>query len=112
MNIINLTPHDIKVRTEQGDRVFPATGEVVRVDATLEEIGLIDGIPVSKQTFGGVVGLPKPTPDTVFIVSALVISALKAAGIERDDVVAPDTNPGRAFRDEKGLIEAVPGFVK
>ena len=61
-----------------------------------------------KQTFGDIVDLPAPQDDTIYIVSALVLSAAKAAG--RTDCVAPDT--ANAVRDDNGHIVSVPGFVR
>lgn len=108
MKVVNLTPHDIVVRTDAGDRVFPASGEVARVSTTHVPMGDVDGVPVFAQEFGDIEGLPAPQDGTIYIVSAIVLAAAKDAG--RTDVVAPDTS--RAFRDEAGRIVAVPGFVK
>lgn len=105
--VINLTPHDVVVETGGKKITFPASGEVARVSVESVPNGTINGIPKSTQTFGDVVGLPDTQADTVFIVSAIVLSAAKELG--RTDVVAPDTN--NANRDEQGRIVSVPGFV-
>lgn len=104
MKIINLTPHAITITD---GTTFPPSGKVARVSVQQLDAGTIDGIPVKTQTFGDIVDLPDPTDDTIYIVSAIVLSAAKAAG--RTDVIAPNT--AQAVRDEKGNIVSVPGFV-
>lgn len=105
MRIINLTPHAINITDGP---TFEPSGTVARVSVQQEDDGHINGIPVKKQVFGDIVDLPDPADDTVFIVSALVLSAAKAAG--RTDCVAPDTT--NAVRNEAGHIVSVPGFVR
>jgi len=103
--IVNLTPHDITITDGP---TFPPSGTVARVSVQQVDAGAINGIPVKTQTFGDIVDLPDPADDTVYIVSALVLSAAKAAG--RTDCVAPDT--ANAVRDDNGHIVSVPGFVR
>lgn len=103
--IVNLTPHAINITDGP---TFPPSGTVARVSVQQVGAGTIAGIPVKTQTFGDIVGLPAPQAGTVFIVSAMVLNAAKAAG--RDDVVAPDT--ANAVRDDNGHITSVPGFIK
>lgn len=105
MNIINLTPHNVVITHGP---TFPPSGIVARVSVQQVDAGNINGIPVKAQVYGDIVGLPEPQKDTIFIVSALVLAAAKAAG--RDDVVAPDT--ANAVRNDAGHIVSVPGFVK
>lgn len=105
MKIINLTPHAINITDGP---TFPPSGTVARVTTQQVDAGTIAGIQVKKQTFGDIVDLPDPQPDTIFVVSAIVLAAAKAQG--RIDVVAPDT--ANAVRNEDGHIVSVPGFVK
>lgn len=105
MNIINLTPHAVVITDGP---TFPPSGKVARVSVQQVDDGFIGGVPVKKQTFGNIVDLPDPADDTVYIVSALVLSAAKAAG--RTDCVAPDT--AKAVRNDDGHIVSVPGFVR
>ena len=105
MKIINLTPHAVVINNGP---TFPPSGTVARVSVKQVDAGTINGVPVKKQAFGDIVDLPPPSPDTVYIVSSLVLSAAKAAG--RKDCVAPDT--ANAVRDENGHIVSVPGFVR
>lgn len=106
--IINLTPHAITVFLGSGDKlVIPPAGTVARVKQTKTQVGQINGIPVFRTVLGSVEGLPAPEKDTVFIVSSIVLSAVRG----RTDVVAPDTNPDSAVRDEKGNIVGVKAFL-
>lgn len=98
MNFINLTPHAI---TLNDGRVFESVG-VARVGNTFSDFD-------SSVAYGDIEGLPAPQEDTLYIVSALVLSAAKAAG--RTDCVAPATGHPACVRD-KGFIVSVPGFVR
>lgn len=116
MKVVNLTPHAICVQTEAGDLArFEASGLVARVGTERAEVPAVAGFRVVAQTLGDVTGLPEPQAGTIYIVSALVLSALKeerAQGISNRagvDVFAPDTGPD-AIR-ENGQIVAVRGFV-
>ena len=104
--LVNLTPHDIVVRKADGDLMVPPSGLVARVTTSQEVVGDIDGVPIVRTIFGEVQGLPDPELDTVYIVSSLVLGALKGS---RSDVVSPDTGP-TAIRNEAGQIVAVTRF--
>ena len=107
MKFVNLTPHAITVRWPDGvDDVIPASGQVARVSTAEEPAGAILGIPLVRRTLGDVQGLPAPQPETIYIVSSMVLSAVEG----RQDVVAPDTGP-TAIRDSHGRIQAVTRFV-
>src|SRR5690625_728393 len=103
--IINCTPHAITITDGP---TFKPSGQVARVTTQQTDAGTIAGIPVKKQMFSDIVDLPAPQDDTVYIVSAIVLAAAKEAG--RTDVVSPNT--ASAYRDDKGQIVSVPGFVK
>jgi len=104
---INLTPHDIKIVGANGvETVVPASGAIARVSTQERVVGSVDGIPLVKREFGEVEGLPAPADNTIYIVSSLVLSAIKGRG----DVVAPDTGP-TAIRDEQGRIQAVTRLI-
>jgi len=107
MKIVNLTPHTINIKINDKTLSVAPSGEVARV-ATIEKvIGEVDGIPIVERTFGDVEGLPAPQKDTIYLVSSMVLAAVK----ERDDVFAPDTGAS-AIRDEAGRIVAVTRLVK
>ena len=106
IKIINLTPHAITA----GGETFPPSGEIARVETIQVPDGEINNIPVHKQTFGKITGLPEKQRFTVFVVSAIVLAAAKEMG--RTDVVAPNTSSPDVVRNEAGHIISVPGFVK
>jgi len=102
-NFINCTPHALTV---EGLGTLPASGVVPRCAVVRTVAPAIAGIRTVAQTTGQVTGMPDAQPDTVYIVSGMVLAALKGA---RTDVVAPDTGSD-AIR-ENGQIVAVRGFV-
>ena len=96
MQFVNLTPHTLNIHdVENNVFIVPASGEVARVSSTTSIVDVIDGIEISEVTFGEVVGLPETRKDVRFIVSGLVLSALKGT---RADVLAP----GELVRDADG----------
>lgn len=108
MKLVNLTPHKISVFLPNGEKTeIEPSGTVARVQARSVEIGTVEGIPVVRTEFGAVDGLPEPQPNTIFIVSTLVAQALKG---KRHDIVAPDTSPQSAIRDENGRIMGIKRF--
>lgn len=111
VRFVNLTPHDVIVVGEDGKEILriPVSGIVARVMTKQEVVDEINGIPVVRTKFGEVIDMPEPQPDTVFIVSTLVAQALAGT---RDDIVAPDTSPQGAVRDEQGRIIGVKRFQR
>ena len=106
-NFINLTPHAIVIRQNDGtDITFPPSGMVARLDEHPSLLmGNIEGIPIlSRTNFGEVIGLPQFVTEGVnYIVSSLV-----AAQVVRLDVFSPATGPNDgAIRNDKGHIVAV-----
>ena len=107
VKVVNLTPHDIVIND---GTVFPPSGIVARVDTTQVLDGDVNGIPVMKVSYDDIVDLPAPKQGVVYIVSALVLSASKAAG--RTDCVSPNTSSKYVIRNDKGQIVSVSGFVR
>lgn len=103
MNFKNFTPHTI---TLNDGTTFASEG-LARVSSTFSSF---DANGVCEQQFGEVTGLPESENGTMFIVSAIVLTAAKSKG--RNDCVAPATGHPECVRDEKGFIVSVPGFVK
>lgn len=99
----NYTPHTI---TLNDGREYASEG-LARVSATFSKF---DENGLCSQQFGQVTGLPEPIANTLYIVSALVLTAVKAQG--RTDCVAPATGHPDCIRNEKGFIVSVPGFVR
>ena len=118
--LVNLTPHAITVSTEEVTMTFPPNGDAARVDTknTVEDpimveqfAGLGISVPLSTVTTHGVIGLPEPEENVLYIVSAMVAQSC----LHRTDVIAPDTGPTAIRYTEgpmKGQIEAVRGFVR
>lgn len=104
MNIINLTPHALNIKTSSGWREFPASGTVARCEETRVQLPALEDMGVTRAAYGAVVNLPEPQPNTIYIVSAITLAALASSG--RQDVFAP----GPAIRDEAGKIVGADGL--
>lgn len=109
MKIINLTQHAINVFLEEKEMSFPSEG-LARVRTEEKSVGAVNGIPVVKTVYTDVEGLPGSQEGTIYLVSTLVLQALKANGINRPDCLAPNTGLSGAIRDEQGRIVGVRGF--
>ena len=109
---INLTPHTVNVVDADGNIILSVapSGAVARVTTQQTVVGNVGGVDVVRTVFGDVDGLPDPQPDTVYIVSTLALQSLKENGIDRDDVVAPDTSPASVVRNADGQIIGVKRF--
>ena len=93
-NFINVTPHAI---TLNNGVVFPTSRTVARVSNTF---GSPDYDNVMNISYGNIEGLPEPADNTLYIVSAIVLSAAKEKG--RTDCVAPAT--GHPDSGERGYL--------
>lgn len=80
---------------------------VSQVDDAWLDVGIGLLIPLQRRSTGAVTGLPDPQPDTLLIVSSMVLDAAKG----RVDLIAPDTG-ATAIRDDAGRIVAVTRFVR
>lgn len=106
MKIYNCTPHAIVVRKDDGsDTTFPPSGSVVRLATETKVTYTVDGIPVSRTSFGQPEGWPDAGPNDIVIVSTLVA---QNAGDRPFRVVSPDTGPSAIRVD--GQVVAVRGF--
>lgn len=108
MKLINLTPHDITVclPDDGGNnrrRIYQKSGTVARVSQISTVVDTVDGVPLMAVRFGDVVGLPDALPDVLYIVSALVKSAINHS---RADVISP----GELVRDASGNVIGCKGF--
>jgi len=109
MNVVNLTPHAISIISLDGETItYEPSGVVARVVTKTLELRPISGFRVRElsSTFG-VEGLPDPEPDTIYLVSSMVLAKTNRAN---QDVFAPDTG-GDAIRDKEGRICAVRGLL-
>ena len=110
MPIINLTPHLVRIMDKEGNiHEIQPSGTVATVGVVMrrEPDLSVDGVTfnVSSRDYGQVMNLPKRTPGTVFIVSAMV----KDRTPVRFDVFAPDTGPSAIRKD--GQVWAVSDLI-
>lgn len=104
MQIVNLTPHALTI---EGVGTLPRCGIVPRCTTMRREQPAIAGVRIVAQTVGEVTGLPAPVEGVIYVVSAMVLTALAGS---RPDIFAPDTGPD-CIR-ENGQIVAVRGLVQ
>lgn len=106
VKLVNLTPHPIVLsRPDEGFHlVVPSEDKdnPARVEETTVEVS--PGYYTVK--YGEVYGLPDPEEGTIYIVSAMVRSAVP----HRTDVYSPASS--LATRNELGHIVSVPGLVR
>ncbi len=107
MNFVNLTPHAIVLNDGTS---FPPSGTVARVGEDYVPAEAAGTVPCWTAVPTAVQNLPAPQPETIYIVSGMVLSAVRPSG--RTDVVAPATGHPAVCRNEKGHIVAVSGFVR
>lgn len=120
MHLINLTPHPITI---EGVGTLSPSGHIARVQALRKErdrlsSSAVPGVRVVDQAFGEVYGMPAVKVNAVYIVSGMVLDALKKAqkpGFKEDFVAgwntfAPDTGAD-AIRNQEGVIVSVKGLV-
>ena len=94
---VNLTPHILNIIAADGSIVYiPPSGNIARVGSTSSIVATVNGINISRQTFGDVIDLPDAQDDVVLIVSRMVKDRVP----DRADVVVP----GVPFRDADGKI--------
>ena len=129
---VNLTPHKIAIVNGEEVIEISPSGTVARVKTVQKETGItVFGIPVVKTEYTEIEGLPSVCenclikhectvslemrngktcglqfPEKIFIVSSIVAQAVKS----RKDVIAPDTSPESAVRDEEGRIIGIKRF--
>lgn len=79
MNVLNLTPHAVRVLLPDGrEIVFPPSGQIARVAVTLAPFGTLpNGVPLVSSRAGEVTGLPET--DGTIIVSRLVAEAIRGS---------------------------------
>ncbi len=107
---INLTPHALSLVDLNGVQVDIApSGTIARVGTkeTLQP-DVIAGMPVILREMGQVENLPPMQEGKAYLVSGMVLDALRGSG--RSDVFAPDTG-ATAIRNEKSQVIAVTRLV-
>lgn len=104
-DIKNLTPHSIVVILSDDIRyVITPSDTVARCSAETEVIGEVNGIPLTRTSYGEVYGLPAQKENTIYIVSTLVAQACP----ERDDLFIPN----EIVRDTNGKVIGCKSFGK
>lgn len=107
--MINLTPHDITLRTTAGDVTYPASGQLARVSTIATPTGIVvAGVPVIKNTYGPVTGLVRDEQGVPLpcIVSGMTLAALPPG---TQNVYAPATGATAIRKD--GQVVAVTELV-
>jgi hypothetical protein len=110
VEFINLTAHEIVIYDEEGKNIIlriPPSGKIARVATDSRIVGKVDNIPIRKTVYGEIIDLPDPKPGVVYLVSTVLLMALKEKGMNWPDVLSPDTTPDSAIRDEQGRIIGV-----
>jgi hypothetical protein len=101
---VNLTPHEINVVLDDEIKSFSKSGTIARVSEESTLVAWIGGCPIFESKWGDVIDLPEAEEGIVFIVSAMVRSAVP----NRRDVVSP----GNPVRDAEGRVIGCRGFVR
>lgn len=101
--LMNLCPHPINlyINGVLNSTIMPS-GKIARCEQKQEYVETWMIIPITRQTFGKVTGLPAPHEGVRYIVSARVAEACP----DRKDLVVP----GPAVRDENGNQIGCEGF--
>lgn len=94
--IKNLTPHEVRVVTEEAILSLQPSGVVARCEEHEELIGDLEGAPLTRIVLGDVVDLPPEEEGVILIVSHIVLQACP----ERKDLV----KPGKPVRNVAGDI--------
>lgn len=104
MELINLTPHDINIIDGDNKITIKASGTIARCALTDMLVKMIDGVPVYRQIFGDIEGLPGEKDGVIYIVSRIVADAAKSFG--RTDVLCPAST----IKDADGHIIGCKGL--
>ena len=99
--IINLTPHEINVISEDGTikMSFPSEG-IARASQKMVVVGSLNNIELVSIKFGETEDLPEPQEGRFFIVSMVTANAAKAEGRTTSDLLVT-ADP---VRDDAGRI--------
>jgi len=116
VRIINLTPHELNIYDSEGKIILSIPPKedtpIPRVSIKSEVVGTIEvvegvRIPVRRVVYGDVENIPPEREGTIYIVSTLVTLALREKGVERRDLLSPDTNMDSVIRDSSGRVLGV-----
>ena len=100
--LVNLTPHVLNIQDANGSWIeLPHSGKVARVAVTRRRSVNVyhdTAVTVYESDFGAVEGLPEDVGHDHYVVSRMVIDALRKEGRSTYALLAP----GELIRDEKG----------
>lgn len=102
--LINLTAHNINLILDNNKIQVIESSGLARCIVETEHVDNINGIPVYRNKFTDVIGLPDEEKDTVYVVSRIVAEAVKG---KRFDCIIVD----KTIRDEKKFIIGCKGFA-
>lgn len=107
--IVNLTPHEIVLFSEDGTSVlekFPSMG-IARASVVAEPV-TVDGCPypVTRNTYGDPIGLPEKSDDTLYVVSLITAQAAVVSGRGNEDLLLTSD----LVRDDEGRIIGCKAF--
>jgi hypothetical protein len=115
VEFVNLTPHEVVIYDQNNNVILriPPSGIIARVEQKEELLGNVNFVPLFRVFYGEIQNLPEPQENTVYIVSQLVLQALKEKRESRSDIIAPNTGPSEygAVRDHTGRIIGVRSFI-
>lgn len=105
-SIKNCTPHAVKIVDNEGNVVkeYLPSGMTIRLSQETVVVGDIDGVSLTRTVYGepqlvtetGTLPLPEPKEDTLYLVSAMIKSALP----EREDMLVP----AEQVRNDQGQV--------
>jgi hypothetical protein len=109
--IINLTPHIIRLRTSDPslDHDFESKGNA-RVEEHSEDVSNHNGHIIRRVIYGDIIGLPEENENVKYIVSWFVINANNFSKNPRKDLIRPDSGLS-CTKDERGFVYSVTGFT-
>lgn len=91
MKLVNLTPYPIILYGAEGVSTLNPSGQVVTIAASQETVDTVEGVAVIRDVFYGIHQIPEPEDGTIYLVSSLVLAALRDAGSTRTDVLCAAT---------------------
>lgn len=110
VEFVNLTPHEITIIQGDDECKIQPSGSLARLRYNVNKKTKIGGFKLVEFDNEVITGIPKPEDNKVFIVSSVIMQALRTNGLLRSDIVSPDTSRYSAIRDKNGNIIAVRGF--
>lgn len=105
MEMVNLTPHEVTIITEDNIIMIQPSGQIAKCEHQSECIGIFNGIKIYKTKYGAVTNMPEAKENTIYITSSIVANALKDS---RNDIYVPFD----FVRDDKGRIIGCRGLTQ